>query len=219
MNSLFAAIVALTNSFGTVSVDTLGARVLSYVPNGGRETLAMLPSGYGGIPLCWPWFQFNGPKGEKGDKHGIVRDREFEIVELCRRDDFGRIVMRLESDAATRLKWPYDFSLVLKVELDCRGLALTLTGINTGDKPFLVTEAFHPYFLRSELENLNDSGSGFFRTWNPGPNSHLRTSGLAPEDWRLFICIENGVFNCDQAYMLRPGQSNTLSRIIALKRK
>ena len=215
MNLLVAAIVALTNSFGTVSVDTLGARVLSYVPSGGRETLAMLPSGYGGIPLCWPWFQFNGPDGEKGGKHGIVRDREFELVDLCRGGDCGRLVMRLKSDAATRLKWPYDFALALTVELDRRGLLLKLEGTNTGEKPFPVTEAFHPYFLRSELGRLKDSGSGYFRTWDPGPYSHLRTTGLGPEDWRLFICVENGVFDRKQAYVLNPGQSHTLSRTIA----
>ena len=66
-------------------------------------------------------------------------------------------------------------------------------------------------------ENLNDSESGFFRTWDSGLISHLRTSGLVPEDWRLFICVENGVFNRNQAYMLSFGQSNTLSRIMALK--
>ena len=34
---LLAAIVSLTNAFGTVSVDTHGARVASYVPAGGEE--------------------------------------------------------------------------------------------------------------------------------------------------------------------------------------
>ena len=34
---LLAAIVALTNVLGTVSVDTSGARVVSYIPVGGEE--------------------------------------------------------------------------------------------------------------------------------------------------------------------------------------
>ena len=37
MNALFAAIVALTNLCGVVSVDTHGARVVSYMPVGGEE--------------------------------------------------------------------------------------------------------------------------------------------------------------------------------------
>ena len=92
---------------------------------------------------------------------------------------------------------------------------MSLTGINTGEKPFLVTEAFHPYLLRSELGKFTNIGSGYFRTWNPNADSHLRTTGLGPEDWRIFICVENGVFNSNDAYTLIPGQSNTLFRTIA----
>ena len=35
--ALFCAIVAVTNTMGTVAVDTHGARVVSYVPVGGEE--------------------------------------------------------------------------------------------------------------------------------------------------------------------------------------
>ena len=215
MSLFLAAIIALTNSFGSVSVDTFGARVLSYVPADGNETLAMLPSGYGGIPLCWPWFQFNGPEGEKGSKHGIARYCEFDLIDVFESSTLGRIVMELKANHNTRLKWPYDFTLIMKVQLDCKGLTLSLTGINTGEKPFLVTEAFHPYLLRSELGKFTNIGSGYFRTWNPNADSHLRTTGLGPEDWRIFICVENGVFNSNDAYTLIPGQSNTLFRTIA----
>ena len=127
--------------------------------------------------------------------------------------------MELKSDAGTRRKWPYDFSLTLNVALDCRGLTLSLTGVNTGEKEFSVTEAFHPYLLRRELEKIENSGSGVFRTWNPNAGSHLRTTGLGPEDWRIFVCVENGTFDRERAYVLKPGQSNVLSRTIAPLRK
>ena len=61
MTVLFSAIVAITNLCGTVSVDTHGARVVSYVPEGGEEVLFMSETGMGGIPLCWPWFKELGP--------------------------------------------------------------------------------------------------------------------------------------------------------------
>lgn len=44
-------VIALTNRFGSARIETLGARVTSYVPAGGAETLALLASGTGGIPL------------------------------------------------------------------------------------------------------------------------------------------------------------------------
>lgn len=210
----FSGIVALTNLFGSVSVDTFGARVVSYVPAGGRETLANLSPGYGGIPLCWPWFRFDGPKGMDSPKHGIARNREFEIVEHDDGDTSSRLVLRFRSDPATHREWPYDFTLTLTVSLSCEGLSLELAGENTGTEPFPVTEAFHPYFLRSEVGRLKDKGSGTFRTWDPDPESHLKTVGIGPNDWKKFICIENGTFAKDAAYILHPGERHVLSRTL-----
>ena len=217
MIALFAAIATLTNLFGSVSIDTVGARVVSYVPAHGRETLADLSPGYGGIPLCWPWFKFNGPKGMDSPKHGIVRNREFEIVERKDGDTSSRLVLKLASDFATHLEWPYDFTLVLVVGLSREGLSLELIGENTGTEPFPVTEAFHPYLLRSEVGKLKDKGSGTFRTWDPDPDSHLKTVGIGPDDWKKFVCVENGTFRKEDAYTLNPGERHTLSRTIRAK--
>ena len=213
---LLASVLALTNRFGSVSVDTYGARVLSYVPSGGSEAFAMLPSGYGGVPLCWPWFQYNGPQGKDSPKHGLARYREFTVVGRENGTEAGRIVLRLGSDDATRRLWPHDFSLTMAVELDGRGLSLCLTGENTGTEPFSVTEAFHPYLLRSVVRNLTDVGSGEYRTWDPDATSHLKTQGLAPADWKKFVCVENGVFAQDHAYVLKPGERHALTRTLTL---
>ena len=61
--ALFCAIVAVTNTMGTVAVDTPGARVVSYVPVGGEEVFFASKTGTGGMPLCWPWFAGLGPEG------------------------------------------------------------------------------------------------------------------------------------------------------------
>lgn len=209
---VLASILSLTNRFGSVSVDTTGARVLSYVPDGGREVFARLPSGYGGVPLCWPWFQYNGPRGDRSPKHGLVREREFATVECANGADRSLAVLRLESDDATRRIWPHDFVLTVRIELSERGLALDMTGENTGESPFEVTEAFHPYLLRTERERIPDDGTGEFRTWDPDASSHLKTQGLAPDDWRTFLCVENGTFLREKAYRLAPGARHTLSR-------
>lgn len=212
---LIASVLALTNRFGAVSVDTLGARVLSYVPAGSAETLALLASGAGGIPLCWPWFQYNGPDGERSPKHGLARYREFAVVERTNGPETGKIVLRLRSDDGTRRLWPHDFVLTMTVTLDGRGLVLDLTDENTGHEPFSVTEAFHPYLRRGSVRGLADSGSGDYRTWDPDEQSHLKTQGLAPEDWKKFICVENGVFAKDRAYVLKPGERHALTRTLA----
>lgn len=208
---ILASILALTNRFGSVAVDTHGARVVSYVPAGGSEVLEMLPSGYGGVPLCWPWFQFNGPRGKDSPKHGLARYRDFTLV--SRVDGFrsSELVFRLESDERTRREFPHDFILTLTVRL-AESLTLELAGKNTGTSPFRVTEAFHPYIRRDALAGLKDSGNGTFRTWDPDATSHLKTQGLASDDWRKFVCIENGTFAQDRAYVLRPGERHALVR-------
>jgi len=214
---LLAAVLVLTNRFGSVSVETMGARVTSYVPAGGQETLAMLPSGYGGIPLCWPWFQYNGPNGKESPKHGLARYREFAVVEQTNGPDAGRVVLRLRSDDETRRQWPHDFELTLAVSLDGRGLSLVLTSENVGDGPFSVTEAFHPYLLRDRVRDLSDSGSGAYRTWDPDATSHRKTQGLAPDDWKKFVCVENGIFEKDRAFVLQPGERHSLTRTLTPK--
>ena len=205
--------IALANRHGAVRISRTGARVTSYIPAGGTETLADLAAGAGGIPLCWPWFQYNGPRGEASPKHGVARYRDFEVLSVTNGMETSEAVLRLCSDEATRREFPFDFELLLTVRLDDR-LRLTLTGRNTGSEPFAVTEAFHPYLLRSAIPLLEDLGSDVFRTWEPNATSHLRTQGLGPDDWRTFVCVENGTFRKEDAYTLTPGASHTLTRSI-----
>ena len=210
---LLSAVLVLTNSFGSVSVDTLGARVVSYRPSDGVERLVMLSSGTGGIPLCWPWFQFEGPRGKDSPKHGLARYREFALVSRVDGSGSSELVLRLGSDERTRREFPHDFILTLTVRL-AESLTLELVGENAGASPFKVTEAFHPYIRRDALTGLKDSGNGTFRTWDPDATSHLKTQGLAPDDWRLFVCIENGTFDGDSGYVLGPGMRHVLTRTL-----
>ena len=167
MVPFLAAIVALTNACGTVSVDTHGARVVSYVPVGGEEMLFVSKTGTGGIPLCWPWFAGLGPEGSQ--RHGIARYRDFKVVgnkyhSYCDRE----LILRLESDAETRQIFPHDFALTVSVRLNDR-LTLKMIGENTGSTPFEVTEAFHPYLAVSDSPQCREEGemSGEWRMHDP----------------------------------------------------
>ena len=237
MTLLFAAIVALTNMYGSVSVDTHGARVVSYVPAGGKEVFFNSATGTGGMPLCWPWFAGNGPFPDSR-RHGIARYMDFEVAgKECSRN-VSALVLRLKSDEVTRRLFPHDFELEVVVRMDAL-LTVEMTGRNTGKDPFPVTEAFHPYFAVSDSSrctvddssvrcySLSDSTAGRtlrfssggdkgLHVWRPNPKSHLSksVSPIAPDDWRRFICVENGTFKKEDAYVLEPGASHTLSRTI-----
>ena len=141
--SLIASILTLTNLCGSVSVDTFGGRVTSYVPAGGEEVLATLRDGSGGIALCWPWFANDGPEGCR--RHGLARYREFTVVGRTETPRLSELVLRLVSDADTRRVFPHDFALTVTVRLG-ETLTVELCGENTGATPFCVTEMLHPYF-------------------------------------------------------------------------
>lgn len=234
MIAFFAAITTLTNLFGSVSVDTHGARVVSYVPKGEDEVFFVSETGTGGMPICWPWFAGNGPR-EDSARHGIARYFDFEVAGIaCHSPGDTEIVLRLESSEATRRLFPHDFALAVSVRL-ADGLAVTMTGENTGKTPFAVTEAFHPYFAvvdsaRSRVEGREraecrlcdaDGGKtlsiacsgGAFRVWRPNPESHLSkaVSSIGPDDWKRFVCVEFGTYSRESAYVLRPGERHVLS--------
>ena len=239
MAMFLAAIVALTNAYGIVSVDTHGARVVSYVPEGGGEVLFVSKTGTGGVPLCWPWFAGLGPDGSQ--RHGLARYRDFKVVSKTRYFSRGsELILRLESDEETRKLFPYDFALTVSVRLSDR-LTLSMTGENTGSRPFEVTEAFHPYLAVGDSPQcreegdvsgewrlydpvlgrtfaFTDEGGSGRRLWRPNPESHLSktVSSIEPDDWRKFICPENGTLEKTRAYLLKPGEKHTLVRTIRL---
>ena len=239
MSVLFSAIVAITNLCGTVSVDTHGARVVSYVPVGGDEVFFMSKTGTGGMPLCWPWFAGLGPCSDSV-RHGVARYRDFKVTSVKKHASWdSEIILRLESDADTRRAFPHDFALDVSVRLTDR-LTVKMIGENTGDVPFAVTEALHPYFAvgdsgKSRVEDVSahecrlvdsaaggvlsfNSEGGGFRVWRPKPESHLSksVSSIMPDDWKKFICVEIGTFEKGKAYVLKPGERHVLTGIIRL---
>lgn len=239
MAPFVAAVVALTNLCGSVSVDTHGARVASYVPAGGEEVFFTVETGTGGMPLCWPWFGGLGPTAESR-RHGLARYMDFAVVSTNRVGNDTTLTLRLDSCEETRKLFPHDFSLTVAVRMNDR-LTVSMTAENTGKTPFEVTEALHPYFavrdsakcvvdgLDASEYSLEDQVSGrriFFadeggkdrRVWRPGPSSHLSksVSPIAADDWKRFVCVENGTMKPESAYVLRPGERHTLTRVIRL---
>ena len=242
MTGFLAAVITITNLCGAVSVETRGARVVSYVPAGGEEVFFVSETGTGGMPLCWPWFAGLGPS-EDSRRHGLARYCEFRLVaERHRSPRDSELELQLVSDAETHRLFPYDFELTLIVRLTDI-LTVSMVGRNTGGAPFTVTEALHPYFAvvdqrRCTVEGadgavcrLHDpiarrefiftqSGSDGYYVWRPKPESHLarNVSPISPDDWRRFICVENGTMKKECAYTLKPGESRTLTRTISVTR-
>ena len=239
MLTFFASIIAITNLCGTVSVDTHGARVVSYVPVGGGDLFFVSKTGTGGMPLCWPWFAGCGPDAGSR-RHGLARYHDFKVVSLKRHAPWNtELTLRLDSNAETRRAFPHDFALTVSVRLTDR-LTVSMTGENTGDAPFRVTEAFLPYFAVADSEKCRTEGldsqqgrladvagglelslsseGGGYRVWRPNADSPLLSlvSSMEPGDWRRFLCVGNGTFSKEAAYSLAPGGRHTLAFTIRL---
>lgn len=152
----------LSNAAGTVTVSALGARIVSYVPAGGKEVFfgSSVPVAErepeevlnGGVPVCWPWVYNDG--GNRKTLHGFVRDLPWRRVASPSPDE---CVLTLESSSATKKFWPHDFRLVYTVRLG-RSLECSLVTENTGNAPFTFTEAFHPYFKVGDVEKITVKG-------------------------------------------------------------
>ena len=155
--------VAIANKYGSAEIALLGGNTLSYRPTGqppvifrpAKRDYNRADSLHGGIPVCWPWF---GKSGEPGTKpHGFARLCVFSVRGTQYTDEMTEITLGLSSTDDTRALWPFDFDLELKISVSMK-LNLSLKTKNTGDKPFLLTEGFHPYFLVGDREQAKVCG-------------------------------------------------------------
>jgi len=136
-----------------------GGQVLGWVPAGPerRDRLWLSPlarcgpgaSVRGGIPVIFPQFADRGPL----PKHGLARNRPWELDTGSDGAPVARVAARLRDDASTREIWPHRFTLHLVAEAAGRELTLTLTVRNdapagesiTDRDSFTFTAALHAY--------------------------------------------------------------------------
>ena len=124
-------IVISSPSGGVARVNLFGGVVTSWMPAGGTEVFAMAKPYatcargkqiHGGLPICWPWFVFEGP--EKCRIHGLTRYFDWQVK--ARRAD--ALTLTLDDSPATRAHWPHAFHLELSYSL--AGNALRAPGAN-----------------------------------------------------------------------------------------
>jgi len=149
---LVAARIDLRTDCASCSIETVGARVISFKGPDGAEALwnadpAQLTDplwAHGGIPLCWPWYGRNG----SADIHGTAWRRPFSVVSRDERRDRCELVLaRDEGDI--RLEYVLTLRDTLKMELKTT---------NRGSSCFYFSAAFHPYILLGERDKAEVAG-------------------------------------------------------------
>ena len=119
------------------------------------------------MPVCWPWFgnlalnpqsvQAMRHSDEPATAHGLVRTREWEVLEI---DDAGEalhIELGLPHIEGGLPGWPHDVALTLSIRLDTQ-LHISLTSHNRSDIPVSISQALHSYFAVSDVRKVQVQG-------------------------------------------------------------
>lgn len=143
----------LNNEQLTVTFTTKGGTICSIEDSQGIEYLWQGDATYwsGQAPILFPIC--GGLRDDKaliGDdletqmpRHGIVRKREWEMIEK----DEKHIVFEITSNIETKVMFPYDFRLLAKYTLEGRSLKITYEVENTDTKKFPFFTGGHPEYL------------------------------------------------------------------------
>jgi len=137
-------VAEVRNAQATASIALQGAQLLDWTPAGEQP---------GGVPVCWPWF---GPHATEAGfpAHGFARTQGWELVQVRQLADGSTTLdLRLLQDAHTRLLWPHEAVLQLRVNIG-RQLRIDLLTRNTGDGAFTLMQALHSYFAVSDVREV-----------------------------------------------------------------
>jgi galactose mutarotase-like enzyme len=130
----------------------------------------------GGVPILFPApgklkdgrFLHRGRAYEM-KQHGFARDLPWDVVEATKK----RVVLALESSAATRALFPFEFRLEAEYQVDCTtdlpggDFYIRLTCENRSDEPLPFHAGLHPYvFLPDAAKAQTTIKSGATRAFD-----------------------------------------------------
>ena len=155
MTGFALAVVTLTNAWGSIAVDPVGATLVSYVPAGGREVLFRSAAKTSpdphhasfncGAPFCFPWVYDD--EGRRAELHGCVYGITWRQVAAKTVDE-----LRFAAEAdGYAVECAYRLGPSLEVAFSAKNLICR-------DTPRRFCFAFHPYFAVSDVEKVRLSG-------------------------------------------------------------
>ena len=155
MNGIVVAVVALTNAWGSIAVDPVGATLVSYVPAGGREVLFRSVAKANadprqatfndGAPFCFPWVYDD--EGRRAELHGCVYGVPWRQIQS---KSSNELRFAVEADGYA-VECVYRLGSSLEVVFSAKNLICR-------DTPRRFCFAFHPYFAVSDIERVRLTG-------------------------------------------------------------
>lgn len=204
-----ARLIELKTDTANCTVETVGARILSFTV-GGKELLwnaapiqlTARDWAHGGIPTCWPWFGV----ATNSLIHGTAWRRDFRVLwhqDSTKRSDAELLLETAE--ARLRLRLTLTDALTLEMET-----------LNTGTNAFPYSAGFHPYLRVAERDAVRVEGVDGL-SYEDDPSCPVPASGI----WNGPLLLTNSV---DRIFSI--GNSNstvlrlvdpTLKRTIAVE--
>ncbi len=154
----------ISNSRFVVKIDSFGAEVKSVMKKDGyKEYMWYGDSKYWGrtSPVLFPFvgslknkkYRWNGIEYPMG-QHGFARDMEFELLN----QDNDSISFILKSSPDTKVKFPFDFELVISYKLTDNELTVNWDVKNPSDDTLYFSIGAHPAFLCPVNGESNKAG-------------------------------------------------------------
>ncbi len=150
---------------GTGELCLQGAHLTSWIPRDHSPVLWMsarsrfapgLPI-RGGIPLCFPWFNFHKDHPD-ASQHGFARILPWTLMRVREHADAVELALRLQDNPMTRATvWPHRFELTMTITLGTE-LQLALEVTNRDAREFTFEEAFHTYCAIGDVRRTRVTG-------------------------------------------------------------
>ncbi|PSS57371.1 D-hexose-6-phosphate mutarotase [Pseudomonas sp. BBP2017] len=164
----------ITSDTAELLVAQQGAQVLSYQRLGEPPLLwlseqAIFKQGKSvraGVPVCWPWFGNlkRNPaavqamyRGEDGPAHGLVRGRDWQLLNIDSSDNTVRVEFTLSESQGDLPGWPHNVELKLSIVMG-EQLSITLSSYNLDNVPITMSQALHSYFAVSDVREVQVEG-------------------------------------------------------------
>lgn len=158
--------VVVTTPAASGEIYLHGGQITSWTPSGQSDVLFVSSASRwepgrairGGIPVCFPWFG-NKAGDPKAPAHGFVRSKTWTLESIDQADAGIVVSVTTASDDQTKLQWPFDFRLVLRVTFGT-ALNVALETTNTGTIPQTIEEALHTYYAIGDVTTVRVVGLG-----------------------------------------------------------
>ncbi len=156
--------IIVNNDFAEAEIYLHGANLTRFKPQGseevifnGKESRVQPPkSVHAGIPVCWPWFGPH-PTDNTLPQHGFARDMLWEVKSTKTLYNATEVVLTLSENERTLALWPYRFTLELTFSIG-KTLTVKLRTLNSGERPFTITQALHTYFNVADVRRIEIKG-------------------------------------------------------------